>query len=294
VKTPHGPAAPAGHARRAARAQHERFLADGRRRGFYMGDGPGVGKGRQVAGIVFENFLRGRRKVPPAAPSPVRMQTTRGAPGCARAGVTLPLITSFPVTAVGEHTLFRSVPFVSEHAFSLSGTAVGEHTLFRSVPFVSEHAFSLSVTAVGEHTLFRSVPFVSEHAFSPSVTAVGECASPLGAPQAIWVSVSADLLEDARRDLLDIGAGAIKLHNLRDYKMDVPLRERKELETGIIFCTCAPRPGCTKLRMRAGAPLAAPVQGGRVKSLVGNTIEATVRGAVARRGVGISHVTTGL
>jgi len=270
VKTPHGPAAPAGHARRAARAQHERFLADGRRRGFYMGDGPGVGKGRQVAGIVFENFLRGRRKVPPAAPSPVRMQTARGAPGCARAGVTLPLITSFPVTAVSEHTLFRSVPFVSEHAFSLS------------------------VTAVGEHTLFRSVPFVSEHAFSPSVTAVGECASPLGAPQAIWVSVSADLLEDARRDLLDIGAGAIKLHNLRDYKMDVPLRERKELETGIIFCTCAPRPGCTKLRMRAGAPLAAPVQGGRVKSLVGNTIEATVRGAVARRGVGISHVTTGL
>ena len=237
---------PAGHARRAARAQHERFLADGRRRGFYMGDGPGVGKGRQVAGIVFENFLRGRRKVPPAAPSPVRMQTARGAPGCARAGVTLPLITSFPVTAVSEHTLFRSVPFVSEHAFS------------------------------------------------PSVTAVGECASPLGAPQAIWVSVSADLLEDARRDLLDIGAGAIKLHNLRDYKMDVPLRERKELETGIIFCTCAPRPGCTKLRMRAGAPLAAPVQGGRVKSLVGNTIEATVRGAVARRGVGISHVTTGL
>ena len=234
MKTLHGAAAPAGDARRAARAQHERFLPDGRRRGFYMGDGPGVGKGRQVAGIVFENFLRGRRKVPPAAPSPVRMQTARGAPGCARAGVTLPLITSFPVTAVSEHTLFRSVPFVSEHAFSLS------------------------------------------------VTAVSECASPLGASQAIWVSVSADLLEDARRDLLDIGAGAIKLHNLRDYKMDVPLRERKELETGIIFCTCAPRPGCTKLRLRAGAPLAAPVQRGRVKSLVGNTIGATVRGAVAR------------
>lgn len=27
--------------------------------GFFMGDGPGVGKGRQIAGIIMENYLRG-------------------------------------------------------------------------------------------------------------------------------------------------------------------------------------------------------------------------------------------
>jgi len=32
------------------------------RRGFYLGDGTGAGKGRQVAGIVLDNWLKGRRK----------------------------------------------------------------------------------------------------------------------------------------------------------------------------------------------------------------------------------------
>jgi len=48
----------------AACAQHERRLPGpgGARRGFFMGDGPGVGKGRQIAGIILENALRGRRR----------------------------------------------------------------------------------------------------------------------------------------------------------------------------------------------------------------------------------------
>jgi hypothetical protein len=32
------------------------------RRGFLIGDGAGVGKGRQIAALVYENFLRGREK----------------------------------------------------------------------------------------------------------------------------------------------------------------------------------------------------------------------------------------
>ena len=32
------------------------------RAGFYLGDGPGVGKGRQVAAVLYENFLRGRTR----------------------------------------------------------------------------------------------------------------------------------------------------------------------------------------------------------------------------------------
>ena len=30
--------------------------------GFFIGDGAGVGKGRQIAGIVMDNYARGRRR----------------------------------------------------------------------------------------------------------------------------------------------------------------------------------------------------------------------------------------
>lgn len=46
-----------------ASQQHEKFLPDGQtRKGFLIGDGAGVGKGRQIAGIICENFLNQRRK----------------------------------------------------------------------------------------------------------------------------------------------------------------------------------------------------------------------------------------
>lgn len=45
-----------------ASQQHEHFLPDGHRAGFLIGDGAGVGKGRTIAGIIFENYLKGRKK----------------------------------------------------------------------------------------------------------------------------------------------------------------------------------------------------------------------------------------
>ena len=42
--------------------RHDKFLADGRRAGFLIGDGAGVGKGRTIAGIIFENYLLERKK----------------------------------------------------------------------------------------------------------------------------------------------------------------------------------------------------------------------------------------
>ncbi|XP_071944969.1 protein strawberry notch homolog 1-like [Antedon mediterranea] len=42
--------------------QHSRFLASDERAGFLIGDGVGVGKGRSAAGIIYENYLRGRKK----------------------------------------------------------------------------------------------------------------------------------------------------------------------------------------------------------------------------------------
>ncbi|XP_040179845.1 protein strawberry notch homolog 2 isoform X1 [Rana temporaria] len=42
--------------------QHEVILPSGQRAGFLIGDGAGVGKGRTVAGIILENYRRGRKK----------------------------------------------------------------------------------------------------------------------------------------------------------------------------------------------------------------------------------------
>ncbi|XP_017462761.1 PREDICTED: protein strawberry notch isoform X2 [Rhagoletis zephyria] len=41
---------------------HDHMLPDGSRAGFLIGDGAGVGKGRTIAGIIYENYLKGRKK----------------------------------------------------------------------------------------------------------------------------------------------------------------------------------------------------------------------------------------
>ncbi|CAL9682352.1 unnamed protein product [Knipowitschia caucasica] len=42
--------------------QHETFLPNGERAAYLIGDGAGVGKGRTIAGIIYENYLLGRKR----------------------------------------------------------------------------------------------------------------------------------------------------------------------------------------------------------------------------------------
>jgi len=42
--------------------KHCEFAPDGKRSGFMIGDGAGVGKGRQISGIIIDNYVRGRRR----------------------------------------------------------------------------------------------------------------------------------------------------------------------------------------------------------------------------------------
>jgi predicted RNA methylase len=41
---------------------HSQVLKNGFRKGYFIGDGTGVGKGRQLAGIILDNFRQGRKK----------------------------------------------------------------------------------------------------------------------------------------------------------------------------------------------------------------------------------------
>ena len=45
-----------------ATQKHEIVLPSGERAGYLIGDGAGVGKGRTIAGIIFENYLLGRKR----------------------------------------------------------------------------------------------------------------------------------------------------------------------------------------------------------------------------------------
>ncbi len=42
--------------------KHQDFLPNNHRCGFLIGDGAGVGKGRTIAGCIYENYLWGRKK----------------------------------------------------------------------------------------------------------------------------------------------------------------------------------------------------------------------------------------
>ena len=41
---------------------HQKTLLDGKRKGFFIGDGTGVGKGREIGGIIWDNWRQGRKK----------------------------------------------------------------------------------------------------------------------------------------------------------------------------------------------------------------------------------------
>ena len=41
---------------------HSGHLPSGKRKGFFVGDGTGVGKGREISGIIFDNMMQGRKK----------------------------------------------------------------------------------------------------------------------------------------------------------------------------------------------------------------------------------------
>ena len=41
---------------------HEKKLPDGTRRGYFIGDGTGVGKGREIVGIILDNWRQGRKR----------------------------------------------------------------------------------------------------------------------------------------------------------------------------------------------------------------------------------------
>jgi hypothetical protein len=56
--------------------------------------------------------------------------------------------------------------------------------------------------------------------------------------KAVWISVSADLIWDSKRDLRDLGLQhLIKCHKLSKYALHKDLSDHEELDSGVMFCT---------------------------------------------------------
>ena len=45
-----------------ATQKHDMILPSKERAGYLIGDGAGVGKGRTIAGVIYENYLHGRKR----------------------------------------------------------------------------------------------------------------------------------------------------------------------------------------------------------------------------------------
>jgi hypothetical protein len=41
---------------------HQVVLPNGKRKGYWIGDGTGVGKGREIYGIIYDNYMKGKKK----------------------------------------------------------------------------------------------------------------------------------------------------------------------------------------------------------------------------------------
>ena len=68
-------------------------------------------------------------------------------------------------------------------------------------------------------------------------TTSGRPRSPVrAATSTLWLSVSGDLVVDARRDLDDIGAGQITCYNLKDFKPSMSL-DAQGVTEGVLFST---------------------------------------------------------
>jgi hypothetical protein len=74
----------------AAGQRHGQTLADGSRAGYFLGDGTGVGKGRTLAAIIYDNYLQGRRRAVWLSVSATLLSAT--AADLAALGANLPLM----------------------------------------------------------------------------------------------------------------------------------------------------------------------------------------------------------
>ncbi len=108
--------------------RHAQTLPDGRRAGYFVGDGTGVGKGRIVAGILLDNWCQGRRRAAWVSVSQDLMQDAiRDRDDVGASEIPLVRINDFP--ADGDIALAEGIVFTTYA--SLIARARGERTQTR-------------------------------------------------------------------------------------------------------------------------------------------------------------------
>ncbi|OXB84956.1 UNVERIFIED_CONTAM: hypothetical protein H355_016078 [Colinus virginianus] len=234
-----------------AAQQHETFLPNGDRAGFLIGDGAGVGKGRTIAGIIYENYLLGRKRAV-----------------CGQLQFILVNVITCPA-ATKLFIMFSSLPFLPlpsqpvkiglrhpdpvVETSSLSSvtppdvwyqTSISEETIDNG--WLSALQLEAITYAAQQHETFlpngdRAGFLIGDGAgVGKGRTIAGIIYENylLGRKRAVWFSVSNDLKYDAERDLRDIGAKNILVHSLNKFKYGkISSKHNGSVKKGVIFAT---------------------------------------------------------
>uniref|UniRef100_A0A4W2CE67 Protein strawberry notch homolog 2 n=1 Tax=Bos indicus x Bos taurus TaxID=30522 RepID=A0A4W2CE67_BOBOX len=104
--------------------QHEVLLPSGQRAGFLIGDGAGVGKGRTVAGVILENYLRGRKKALFSVSNDLKYDAERDLRDIAAPGIAVHALSKIKY---GDNTTSEGVLFATYSALIGESQAGGQH-----------------------------------------------------------------------------------------------------------------------------------------------------------------------
>ncbi|KAJ1060222.1 hypothetical protein K5549_004660 [Capra hircus] len=128
--------------------QHEVLLPSGQRAGFLIGDGAGVGKGRTVAGVILENYLRGRKKALWFSVSnDLKYDAERDLRDIAAPGIAVHALSKIKY---GDNTTSEGVLFATYSALIGESQAGGQHrTRIRQILEWCGEAFDGVVSSLG-------------------------------------------------------------------------------------------------------------------------------------------------
>uniref|UniRef100_A0A673JT66 Protein strawberry notch homolog 2 n=1 Tax=Sinocyclocheilus rhinocerous TaxID=307959 RepID=A0A673JT66_9TELE len=115
-------------AKRSYSSKSQHRLVNNQRAGFLIGDGAGVGKGRTVAGIILENYLKGRKKALWFSVSnDLKYDAERDLQDIHAPNIQVHALNKVTITLVSQHATSEGVLFATYSALIGESQAGGQH-----------------------------------------------------------------------------------------------------------------------------------------------------------------------